>query len=109
MSRHHSHPETNFDVDFVISYRYLGTGIFGLPSDLPYCLSSQYSSTDKSEALNEFQKLIQSLAQVGLQTEVRNGENHTILIFVKAANDEALGTAVYRSRYVGRRLRKSSH
>lgn len=74
----HANPETNFDVDYVISYRYL--------------------DIDKTEAINQFEKLIQSLAEVGLQTEVRNGENHTILVFVKAADQQVMANAVYRSR-----------
>jgi hypothetical protein len=36
---------------------------------------------------------------VGLQTEVRSGDNHSILLFTKVASDEHLFGEVYRSRY----------
>ena len=54
--------------------------------------------TDKSEAVKGFERLLQALARVGLLTEVRNGGNHSLLIFVKIASDDRLNHAVYRSR-----------
>lgn len=48
--------------------------------------------------MQKFEKLIQALTRVGLSTEVRNGSNHSLLIFVKAASDEYLYGEVYRSR-----------
>jgi anoctamin-10 len=42
--------------------------------------------------------LIQALNDVGLTTEVRNGDNCAVLIFVKAASATHLGAEVYRSR-----------
>ena len=38
------------------------------------------------------------LASVGLATEVRNGEHHSILVFTKVASEEHLFGEVYRSR-----------
>lgn len=78
MARDQSSPEPDFDVDYVISYRYL--------------------DIDKTEATAQFEKLIQSLAEVGLQTEVRNGENHTLLVFIKALDGRVMANVVYRSR-----------
>ncbi|KAG0650468.1 Increased sodium tolerance 2 [Hyphodiscus hymeniophilus] len=69
---------TNFDVDFVIDYRFATTG--------------------KAEAEAQFVKLIESLNNVGLATEVRNGDNCAVLIFVKIASDQHLKAEVYRSR-----------
>lgn len=43
-------------------------------------------------------KLIQALNNVGLETEVRNGDNCAVLIFVKIASDKHLKAEVYRSR-----------
>lgn len=43
-------------------------------------------------------KLIQALNDVGLSTEVRNGDNCAVLIFVKIASDRHLRAEVYRSR-----------
>ncbi|KAK4697776.1 anoctamin-10, partial [Lecanoromycetidae sp. Uapishka_2] len=68
----------NFDVDYVITYR--------------------FHDTTKEEASASFQNLVQALARVGLAVEVRNGENCSLLVFVKVATDERLNNAVYRSR-----------
>lgn len=43
-------------------------------------------------------KLIEALNDVGLSTEVRRGDNCTILVFIKIASDNHLKAAVYRSR-----------
>ncbi|CAN9138107.1 unnamed protein product [Alternaria alternata] len=70
--------QSNLDVDYVISYR--------------------FAKTDKAKAIAQFEKLCEALANVGLQTEVRNGESHSILLFVRVASDEHLFGEVYRSR-----------
>ncbi|PGG97599.1 hypothetical protein GX51_07231 [Blastomyces parvus] len=67
----------NFEVDYVVLYR--------------------FSKVDKSEAKEQFKKLIRALSDVGLQTEVRPGTDQSLLIFVKA-QEKYLGEAVYRSR-----------
>jgi len=69
---------TNFDVDFVIDYRFATTG--------------------KAEAEAQFVKLIEALNDVGLATEVRNGDNCGVLIFIKVASQTHLKAEVYRSR-----------
>jgi anoctamin-10 len=51
---------------------------------------------EKAEA--QFVQLIQALNDVGLSTEVRNGDNCAVLIFVKAASERHLNAEVYRSR-----------
>ena len=90
----------NFDVDYVVSYRYLDTGIISLPQNLKSLLGSRFfPPVDTDQAIKQFQKLVRALAEVGLQTEVRNGENHTLLVFVKALDEEVLANATYRSRY----------
>jgi hypothetical protein len=43
-------------------------------------------------------KLIKALNDVGLATEVRNGDNCSLLIFVKSASDTHLKSQVYQSR-----------
>ena len=43
-------------------------------------------------------KLIEALNDVGLATEVRNGDNCAVLVFVKVASDNHLKAEVYRSR-----------
>jgi anoctamin-10 len=43
---------------------------------------------------------VESLSSVGLQTEVRNGDSHSVLVFARVASDEHLFGEVYRSRSV---------
>lgn len=57
---------------------------------------------DKPEAQQGLQSLLQALAQVGLAIEVRNGDNCSLLVFVKVASDKILSHEVYRSRLVDR-------
>jgi|TARA_R110002003_G_scaffold55_2_gene4940 hypothetical protein len=70
--------QSNLDVDYVISYR--------------------FAKTDKAKAIAQFEKLCEALANVGLQTEVRNGDSHSVLLFVRVASDKHLYGEVYRSR-----------
>lgn len=70
--------QTNMDVDYVISYR--------------------FATADKAVAVAKFEQLVQALASVGLATEVRNGDKHSVLVFVKVASEEHLFGEVYRSR-----------
>lgn len=69
---------TNFGVDFVVVFR--------------------FATTDKPKAEERFHQLIRSLATVGLATEVRNGEDHSLLVFVKVASEAHLYAEIYRSR-----------
>ncbi|KAI9676656.1 MAG: hypothetical protein M1829_002973 [Trizodia sp. TS-e1964] len=64
---------TNFDVDYVLSFY-------------------------KSEAEAQFRKLVQALAEVGLDTEVRNGGNLSLLLFLRIASEKHLVAIAYRSR-----------
>jgi len=56
------------------------------------------ANVDKTKATNQFQKLLQQLASVGLATEVRIGDDHSLLVFVKVVSQEHLYGEVYRSR-----------
>ncbi|KAL8755540.1 MAG: hypothetical protein Q9199_003557 [Rusavskia elegans] len=69
---------SNFNVDYVISYR--------------------FADTNNVEARNGFTALMQSLARVGLATEVRNGDNCSLLVFIKVGSDKRFAHEVYRSR-----------
>ncbi|KAF2852794.1 DUF590-domain-containing protein [Plenodomus tracheiphilus IPT5] len=70
--------QSNLDVDYVISYR--------------------FAKSDKAKAIAQFEKLCQAISNVGLQTEVRNGDSHSVLLFVRVASDQHLFGEVYRSR-----------
>ena len=72
--------ETNMDVDYVVVFR--------------------FAELAQSEAVDRYRKLIQALASVGFTTEVRNVDNHSLLIFAKMSSKEHLYGEVYRSRYV---------
>lgn len=54
--------------------------------------------TDKTKAAAQFEKLCETLSNVGLQTEVRNGDAQSVLLFVRVASDRHLFGEVYRSR-----------
>ncbi|KAI0023060.1 DUF590-domain-containing protein [Xylariomycetidae sp. FL0641] len=69
--------KTNLGVDYVVHYK------------LP---------TDKAEAAAGFTQLIEALTKVGLATEVRNGKDASLLIFVKVASEKYLSTQIYRER-----------
>lgn len=52
---------------------------------------------EQSQAIAQLEKLLQSLAQAGLQAEIRQGDESSLLVFVRAS-EKRLGRAVYRSR-----------
>ncbi|KAL8641623.1 MAG: hypothetical protein Q9228_001596 [Teloschistes exilis] len=68
----------NFDVDYVIVYR--------------------FADTTNVEARDKFAALMQALAGVGLATEVRNGDNCSLLVFIKVGSEKRFAQEVYRSR-----------
>ncbi|RMD40175.1 hypothetical protein DV735_g4959, partial [Chaetothyriales sp. CBS 134920] len=69
---------TNFEVDYVVKYN--------------------VDPDDKEGSIDQFKKLVRALAQVGLTTEVRNGDDKSLLLFTKVADESTLSDAVYRSR-----------
>ncbi|KAL9073676.1 MAG: hypothetical protein Q9161_002714 [Pseudevernia consocians] len=87
----------NFGVDYVIVYRFADSSKSRNPM-ARLCLTRPTLAAE-AEASRNFQDLVQALAKVGLAIEVRNGENCSLLVFVKVASDERLNNAVYRSRY----------
>ena len=48
----------------------------------------------------QFEKLVRLLAGVGLELEVRNGDDCCMLVFTKLASERRLFGEVYRSRSV---------
>lgn len=52
---------------------------------------------DRSEATEQLERLLRALTEVGLQTEVRRGDESSLLVFVRAS-EKRLGRAVHRSR-----------
>ncbi|EEU40315.1 uncharacterized protein NECHADRAFT_66456 [Fusarium vanettenii 77-13-4] len=70
--------ESNFGVDFVIHYK--------------------VPAAERDEAEAGFVQLIRALTTVGLATEVRHGENESLLVFVKVASPDLFAKQVYRAR-----------
>ncbi|KAF8537707.1 calcium-activated chloride channel-domain-containing protein [Trichophaea hybrida] len=56
------------------------------------------SAKDKAEAANQFEKLITTLDGVGMRTEVRDGPDEKLLVFVQIRSAQKLIGEVYRSR-----------
>lgn len=57
-------------------------------------------TVDTASAIQQFNKLVETLAARGLTTEVRNGDDQSVLIFVKLSSDKHLYSEIYRSRFV---------
>ena len=68
-----------------------------LVSNLELYCRGQANIPDQSQAIAQLEKLLESLAQVGLQAEVRQGDESSLLVFVRAS-ETRLKRAVYRSR-----------
>jgi anoctamin-10 len=85
----------NFDVDYVIVYRFADTGEGGkIRNDATFT----DSRLEQKSAVAQFEKLIHALSAVGLGTEVRAGDHCSVLIFLKLASERHLNAEVYRSR-----------
>ncbi|RMZ81909.1 hypothetical protein DV738_g2037, partial [Chaetothyriales sp. CBS 135597] len=70
--------QTNFEVDYVVKY--------------------DVDPDDKEGSIEQFKKLVRALTQVGLTTEVRTGNEKSLLLFTKVADESTLSDVVYRSR-----------
>ncbi|KAK5624779.1 hypothetical protein RRF57_000495 [Xylaria bambusicola] len=55
-------------------------------------------SSDKAEAEAGFVQLIEALKNVRLATEVRHGDDSSVLVFVKVASIDYLASQIYRER-----------
>ena len=91
--------QSNMDVDYVISYHFGKTGWCCRGGYVGFAMETDHTA-DKTKAIAQLEKLCQAVANVGLQTEVRRGDSHTVLLFVRVASDQHLFGEVYRSRYV---------
>ncbi|KAG6039125.1 hypothetical protein E4U41_003183 [Claviceps citrina] len=63
-----------------------------------YVIHYSVPEKERAEAEAGFVQLVQALTNVGLATEVRNGDAGSLLIFVKIASTDLLGQQVYRGR-----------
>lgn len=60
--------------------------------------SRTHPSSERAEAEAGFVQLVEALTHVGLATEVRSGEEDSLLVFVKIISRDLLAQHVYRSR-----------
>lgn len=86
----------NHYVDYVIRYGFGGNGRCP-PEDAQ--LANRESTTGNSKASDQLELLLRKLADVGLQTEVRQGDESSLLVFVRASK-KSLKRAVHQSRFV---------
>ncbi|KAL8738843.1 MAG: hypothetical protein Q9181_000447 [Wetmoreana brouardii] len=63
-----------------------------------HVLTYRFTDTNNVEAQDGFTALMQALYRVGLATEVRNGDNCCLLVFVKVGSEKRFAHEVYRSR-----------
>jgi len=61
-------------------------------------ISAVLTVPDTAEGIEQFKRLIRALSETGLTTEVRRGDETSLLVFVKAASEEILAQVVHRSR-----------
>jgi hypothetical protein len=54
--------------------------------------------SDLSRSSEELELLLRKLWEVGLQAEVRPGEDSNLLVFVRASRKKSLQHAIYQSR-----------
>ncbi|KAL2832579.1 calcium-activated chloride channel-domain-containing protein [Aspergillus cavernicola] len=63
-----------------------------------YVIQYSYADADPSNASDELELLLRKLWEVGLQAEVRPGEDSNLLVFVRASRNKSLQRAIYQSR-----------
>lgn len=80
---------TSFAID-------LGVKVRDLKTD---CLKgyAELTMADGSQAAQKLELLLRTLSEVGLQTEVRQGDESTLLVFARATK-KSVQRAVYQSR-----------
>ncbi|KAJ5261016.1 hypothetical protein N7478_011611 [Penicillium angulare] len=69
----------------------------GYNLQVDYVVQYSFGDLDQSQAIELLEKLLHTLTEVGLQTEVRQGDESSLLVFVRASKKQ-LKRAVYRSR-----------
>lgn len=84
----------NHYVDYVLHYRFGGSG------KLFHRLCRHTAKwIGNSQATDQLELLLRKLSDVGLQSEVRQGDETSLLVFVRAS-EKVLRRAVYQSRFV---------
>ncbi|KAL2868972.1 anoctamin family protein [Aspergillus lucknowensis] len=63
-----------------------------------YVIQFSYAGADPLGSSDELELLLRKLWEIGLQAEVRPGEDSNLLVFVRASRKRSLKRAVYQSR-----------
>ncbi|RAK76549.1 anoctamin family protein [Aspergillus fijiensis CBS 313.89] len=63
-----------------------------------YVIRYNFGDNDIVQTTEQLERLLHKLFEVGLQTEVRQGDETSLLVFVRAARKKSLQRAVYQSR-----------
>lgn len=63
-----------------------------------YVVVFKYDPANKPTAQQKLELLVHRLASIGLATEVRSGEDHSILVFVRVDSDQHMFGEIYRAR-----------
>lgn len=85
-------------MDYVINYKVPAKGEQKDAECRDEARTEANSRSEKAEAEAAFVQLIQALADTGFATEVRHGDNDSLLIFTKIASEKLLIGQVYRYR-----------
>ncbi|KAL4890562.1 calcium-activated chloride channel-domain-containing protein [Aspergillus ambiguus] len=63
-----------------------------------YVIRYTFGDTDTKQAISQLELLLRRVHEVGLQSEVREGDESSVLVFVRASSTKSLKRAVYQSR-----------
>ncbi|KAF9894460.1 hypothetical protein FE257_007963 [Aspergillus nanangensis] len=63
-----------------------------------YVIRYSFADTDTQKAIDQLERLLRRLHEVGLQSEVREADESSLFVFVRASNTKSLRHAVYQSR-----------
>lgn len=95
----------NLGIDWVVHYVFDDVGLHLPPPPLPALLPMRLKLTsfviswpEFTQAISEFQTLINDLHEAGLRTQVRHGYGNSLLVCVRVPRDH-LGNMIHKSRY----------
>ncbi|KAK5169460.1 uncharacterized protein LTR77_005436 [Saxophila tyrrhenica] len=63
-----------------------------------YVIVFKYATTDKAQAEQRLEEMLERLSGAGLATEVRKGDDHSLLVFIKVGSKEHMQAEIYRNR-----------
>ncbi|THC99169.1 hypothetical protein EYZ11_001344 [Aspergillus tanneri] len=67
-------------------------------NDVDYVIQFSFGDINSDQAISKLELLLRRLSEVGLQTELREGDEFSLLVFVRLSSKRRLKHAVYQSR-----------